>query len=212
MKITHLAPSDYTRSPWKNGGGVTIDITDERLPGSVQGSWQGVVWRLGRTTIKASAPFSDLSGFDRCQVVIAGSGLVLDTPAGEIDLRQPFIPVHYAGEAPISSRLENGPVEVVNLIADRTLAAIRLDVLRPGATIDLPDDTCVIYAPASAAVLRLGTQHHALEADHAIKLERSPYRAETADAADGTDGMMHCDVGVLLVASIRLRQSGPSPS
>ena len=60
--------------------------------------------------------FSDLSGFDREQVLVCGQGLVLETPSGEIDVRQPFKPVRFAGETGIVSRLEAGPVEVVNLL------------------------------------------------------------------------------------------------
>jgi uncharacterized protein len=209
MNITHLTPASYTRSPWKNGGGVTVDIAEERLPGSVPGSWEGLVWRLGQTTISTPAPFSDLGGFDRCQVVIAGSGLVLDTPLGEIDLRQPFVPVHYPGEAPISSRLENGPVEVVNLIADRRLVAIRLDILRPGMAMSLPDGACVIHAPHAGAVLRLGPQRHAIAADHALRLGHDMPEGAADGARQAPDHVMHCDEGLLLVASIRPRHIQP---
>ena len=66
----------------------------------------GDVWRFSRTPITVAGPFSDYTGFDRLQVLVAGSGLVLQTPAGEIDVRQPFRPVRFAGETPIVSRLE----------------------------------------------------------------------------------------------------------
>ena len=211
MLITHIGPSSYTRSPWKNGGGVTIDMAEERLPGSRPGSWEGLIWRLGRTTISVPAPFSDLAGFDRCQVVIAGSGLVLDTPLGEIDLRQPFVPVRYPGEAPISSRLENGPVEVINLIADRRLVTIRLDILRPGMAINVPDGVCVIHVPHAGAVLRLGSQHHAIEADHAIRLDH-PAPDHDIRMSEIHHDTIHCDEGVLLLASILTRQVQPTPS
>jgi uncharacterized protein len=190
MRITHLAPSAYTRSPWKNGGGVTVDMAEERLPGSLPGSWEGLIWRLGRTTISVPAPFSDLAGFERCQVVIGGSGLVLDTPQGEVDLRQPFVTASYRGEAPISSRLENGPVEVVNLIADRTRAAIRLEVVRAGTGFALTGDVSVLHAP-KLSTLRISGELHTLAADHAIKL-------------DDPRGQITCETGSLLVASIRL--------
>ena len=51
---------------------------------------------------------------------------------GEIDVRAPFRPVRFAGETPIVSRLEAGPVEVVNLIGDRSRVALDLAVLGPG--------------------------------------------------------------------------------
>ena len=90
----------------------------------------GDVWRFGRTPITAPGPFSDYTGFDRLQVLVAGRGLVLQTPDGEIDVRAPFQPVRFAGETPIVSRLEAGPVEVVNLIGERAGSAI--DLARAG--------------------------------------------------------------------------------
>ena len=125
-RITALDPSGYRRTPWKNGGGVAIDIAGAMRPGSEAAGWNGTLWRFGRTTIETGAPFSDLTGFDRLQMVVAGRGLVLQTPAGEIDLREPFVPVRFQGETAIVSRLEAGPVDVVNLIADRSYAAIEL--------------------------------------------------------------------------------------
>ena len=79
LRIEPLDPSDYRHTPWKNGGGVTVDIvlvTDK----------DAEVWRFGRTPIVQPGPFSDYSGFDRVQVLVAGSGLVLKTPEGEIDV------------------------------------------------------------------------------------------------------------------------------
>ena len=87
IQLTALDPAGYRHMPWKNGGGVTTDFADFTLPGFAPGSWEGLVWRFGRTAIVAPGPFSDLSGYDRHQVLVSGSGLVLETPAGEIDVR-----------------------------------------------------------------------------------------------------------------------------
>src|SRR5581483_3153358 len=122
--ITTLDPAGYRKTPWKNGGGVTVDIAE-----------QGDAWRFGRTPITTPGPFSDYTGFDRAQVLVAGRGLVLQTPDGEIDVRAPFMPVAFAGETPIVSCLEAGPVEVVNLIGNRATVRIDLQVLRAGAAL-----------------------------------------------------------------------------
>ena len=124
--ITLLAPSQYRRMPWKNGGGTATDVATDRATG-------GEVWRFGRTAIPVPGPFSDYTGYDRVQVVIGGHGLVLDGPDGEIDLRTPFKVVRYKGELPLVSRLEAGPVEVVNLIADRAQFKVDLRVLVEGS-------------------------------------------------------------------------------
>src|SRR5882757_9155297 len=132
--ITRLDPASYRRTPWKNGGGITIDIAEAYREGVAPGGWEGMVWRFGRTAITTPGPFSDLSGCDRVQAVVAGQGLVLVAPDHEIDVRRPFVPVRFAGETPIVSRLEAGAVEVVNLIGDRSIVRIDLSVLEAGET------------------------------------------------------------------------------
>jgi uncharacterized protein len=163
--VTPLDPSHYRRTPWKNGGGVTVDIALDNDTG-------GDVWRFSRTPITAAGPFSDYTGFDRLQVLVAGSGLVLQTPAGEIDVRQPFRPVRFAGETPIVSRLESGPVEVVNLMGDRSRVGIDLAVLEAGQTRDLGPALHIAYCPGGRARLRIDDETYDLGADGGLKIER----------------------------------------
>ena len=147
----HRAPQPYRRTPWKNGGGVTVDIAEAYRDGATPGTWEGVIWRFGRTAITVPGPFSDLSGYDRVQSVVAGQGLVLETPDGEIDVRMPFGPVRFAGETPIVSRLEAGPVEVVNLIGDRSAVRLDLKVLIAGQQIGLSPGIHFVYCPGGAS-------------------------------------------------------------
>ena len=158
--ITLLDPSQYRRSPWKNGGGVTVDIAE-----------QGETWRFGRTPIVAAGPFSDYAGFDRVQVLVGGRGLVLQTPDGEIDVRTPFKPVRFAGETKIVSRLEAGPVEVVNLIGDRSAVRLDLKVLMVGQQIGLSPGIHFAYCPGGATDLACQGKNYALGADHALRIE-----------------------------------------
>src|SRR6266436_1004203 len=153
--ITRLDPAQYRRTPWKNGGGTTIDIAR-----------QDDVWRFGRTPITAPGPFSDYTGFDRLQVLVAGRGLVLETPTGEIDVRAPFRPVRFAGETPIKSRLEAGPVEVVNLIGARSAVRIALEVLKRDVLQAAEPGTHIAYAADGAAALEIDGKGHRLAPDH----------------------------------------------
>jgi environmental stress-induced protein Ves len=181
--ITLLEPGQYRRTPWRNGGGVTVDIavvTDEA----------GDVWRFGRTPIVASGPFSDYRGFDRVQVLVAGSGLVLQTPDGEIDVREPFRPVRFAGETPIVSRLESGPVEVVNLIGRRAKVRIDIGVLDEDHAFHLGPGTHVVYNSLGESALEVDGARHVLAADHGLRID-----AAEATALAGRSGC-------LLVASI----------
>lgn len=170
-RVTGLPASGFRRTPWKNGGGVSTDIADCYRPDATPGSWNGVIWRLGRTQIVAPGPFSDLAGYERLQVVIAGRGLVLVTHEGEIDLREPLRPVRYDGGTPIVTRLEQGPVEVVNLIADRALCEIALDVPEPGEPVELRPGLHLVYAPDGTVSGVADAQSFTIEAGDALQIE-----------------------------------------
>jgi uncharacterized protein len=163
--ITPLDPDHYVRTPWKNGGGVTTDI-----------AFDGDVWRFSRTPITVAGPFSDYTGFDRLQVVVAGRGLVLQTPTGEIDVRQPFRPVRFAGATPIVSRLEAGPVEVVNLLGDRSRVSVDLAVLEAGRKRDLGLGLHIAYCPGGRARLRIDNETYDLDADGGLRIEENKER------------------------------------
>ena len=136
-----------------------------------------------------AGPFSDYTGFDRLQVLVAGAGLVLQTPSGEIDMREPFRPARFAGETPIVSRLEAGPVEVVNLMGDRSRVHIDLAVLEEGGTRRLGAGVHIAYCPAGRAILRLDDKEHLLQADGGLRIE-------------DIDGLASCSAGPIVVGSV----------
>ena len=190
-RVVVLDPAAYRRTPWKNGGGVTIDIADAYRPCAVPGAWEGMIWRFGRTGFGGPrAPFSDLGGHDRIFAVVVGRGVVLETPDGEIDVRAPFHPVRFCGETPVTARLEAGPVEVVNLIGDRSAVALDLTFLEPGGARSVGAGCHVVYAPTGPASVVVAHQRLALPIDHAIRIE----------AAD--DAALRCEAGRVVVASI----------
>lgn len=158
--ITLLDPAGYLRTPWKNGGGTTVDI-----------AFSGDAWRFGRTPIVQPGPFSDYTGYDRVQVLVSGSGLVLETPQGEIDVRQPFRPVRFRGETKIVSRLEAGPVEVVNLIGARALVKVDIAILDEDRTLILQPGTHIAYSPHGDATVAVQGAERKLASDYALRLD-----------------------------------------
>lgn len=171
IEATPLDPAGYRHMPWKNGGGVTIDIAVAMLPGFAPGGWEGIVWRFSRTAIVTPAAFSDLSGFDRQLVLVDGQGLVLESPAGEIDVRKPFRPVRFAGETSIVSRLEAGPVEVVNLLGDRSRVSIDLFCLSDGATHTCPAGVHIIHAATAGCELSIDGKPCQIAAGHSLRID-----------------------------------------
>ena len=170
MFVTRLDPTTYRRTPWKNGGGMTVDIADAYRADAVPGDWSAMLWRLGRTEIVATGPFSDLFGYDRILTVIGGRGLTLRIEGGAaLDVREPFRPVRFRGEDRITSQLEAGPVAVLNLIGDRR-HAIDVAVLGGVAGRSLGAAINIIYAPAESTVV-LGAERYRLAADAALRLD-----------------------------------------
>ncbi len=168
--ITRLDPKAYRRTPWKNGGGVTVDVADDYAAGVAPGSWSGMLWRLGHTRIVTPAPFSDLTGCDRILTVIGGRGLVLRIEDGaELDVREPFRPVRFRGEDRIVSRLEAGPVAVLNLLADRAKYRIDVAILTGGATAACDAAVNVVYALDNSEVT-VG-ERYSLHADEALRID-----------------------------------------
>jgi environmental stress-induced protein Ves len=172
--ITLLEPARYRRTPWKNGGGTTIDIAE-----------QDDVWRFGRTPITQPGKFSDYTGFDRLQVLVSGRGLVLKMPIGQIDVREPFKPVRFRGETPIIARLEAGPVEVVNLIGKRSAVAIEMVVVAAGMSVPLSKGVHLAYAAAGAAKV----DGRDVPADHCLRIEDGP-------------AMLACEAGRIVLGSV----------
>lgn len=166
-EIEVLDPAGYSRVPWKNGGGISVEIARE---GGVGWADHGLAWTYGRTSIVAAGPFSDLSGFERLQVVIKGTGLVLVSPSGEIDLRTPFRPQRYDGGLPIVTRLENGAVEVANLIADRRRFRIDMHVIAPGAALSCRPGWHIVHAADAAATVEFSGETYSVLEDHAVRL------------------------------------------
>lgn len=167
-----LDPAAYRRTPWKNGGGITIDIADAYAPGAQPGGWSGMLWRLGRTQIVEPGPFSDLTGYDRILTVIGGRGLVLEIAGGEaLDVREPFRPVRFTGEDRITSRLEAGPVAVFNLMSDRQ-HAIDVTIMSGQGTRKLGAAINIVYAIEDSKVV-LGGQAFVLKADEALRSDEA---------------------------------------
>jgi environmental stress-induced protein Ves len=191
--LTLLDPVQYRRTPWKNGGGVTIDIALANRAGAAPGDWAGMLWRFGRTRIGQHGPFSDLSGYERLLAVIEGDGLLLHVHGGDtLDVRRPFTPVRFDGAWPIESELTHGPVGVLNLMADRTRFSIDMTFLEPGKATTARAGNVLVLG-LSAARLSIGDRTVDLPAEWSCSMQP----AAAVDIA--------CREGRIAVASIAPR-------
>ena len=171
MKTTLLKSEDYTRSPWKNGGGIFTDIADAHRAGSPAKDWDSLLWRFASTPIVAPGPFSYMPGIDRLQMVVGGRGLVLKSPTQDFDEREPFTTVRFTGETEIVTALEAGPVEVVNLMARRGAAEIELLALREPGDRPLSAGTHLVYAVSGECSIRLNSEDIVIPDGSTLKVE-----------------------------------------
>lgn len=192
LDIEPLAPAGHRRIPWKNGRGELLIIDQE---GGGTGPDMSLAWHFGRTAIVEEGPFSDYTGYERLQVVIKGAGLLLLAPDHEIDLRIPMRPRRYDGGLPIRTRLENGRVEVVNLIADRARFDIDLRVADRGTEVVCEPGRHVVYAPVDGADVEIGSRAYTLMEDHALRVR------------NGTTAHLQVKAGRVLVGSIHPNRS-----
>lgn len=192
MKTTLLKSEDYTRSPWKNGGGIFTDIAGAWRADAAPKDWSSLLWRFASTPIVAPGPFSHMPGIDRLQMVVSGRGLVLKSPTQDFDEREPFTPVRFTGELAIMTELEAGPVEVVNLMARRGAAEIDLLALREPGDRSLSAGTHLVYAPQGDCRLRLDGEDLIIPGHGTLRIELT--------AASGLTLVS----GLAVLASIRL--------
>ncbi|PKP74370.1 MAG: hypothetical protein CVT84_08715 [Alphaproteobacteria bacterium HGW-Alphaproteobacteria-6] len=128
MRIT--PPDAFLRQPWRNGGGTTHEIAREE-------DAAGLLWRLSVAEVGSAGPFSAFPGLDRILTVIAGAGLILDTPEGRLHA-MPFVPLGFRGDLPVDCRLIDGAVRDFNVIHDPGRIRAAVTVVRPGATLACP--------------------------------------------------------------------------
>jgi hypothetical protein len=110
-----LTPADYRRMPWKNGGGVTVEIAAH----PAQAALDAFDWRVSVADVAADGPFSRFPGVDRILLLLAGTGLHLAGAGHDVDLRAPYEPYAFSGDDAVEGRLVDGPVRDFNLMLRR---------------------------------------------------------------------------------------------
>ncbi|MGW7414262.1 HutD/Ves family protein [Streptomyces sp. NPDC054863] len=111
-----LRAADRTAVPWKNGGGITREITG--FPAGASAA--GFEWRVSLAEVAADGPFSAFPDVDRILTMVEGMGMALTLNGTEprlVDTRH--VPQHFPGDVPTDCRLLDGPVVNLNLMYRR---------------------------------------------------------------------------------------------
>ncbi|NML34819.1 HutD/Ves family protein [Paraburkholderia antibiotica] len=164
--VTLIRGADLVAAPWKNGGGVTREVT--ALPSTFSSNDGGkgaapgdFVWRVSVADVAQAGPFSRFDGVDRTLVLLSGGGMLLDeldgaSVVGTHALRQPLDVARFAGETRIDARLVDGATRDFNLMVRRDVAQGELDVWRadvPTRTLD--GDVALLFCASGEVTLTL---------------------------------------------------------
>ncbi len=127
--------------PWANAGGTTRELLRA----------DDDAWRLSLADVDTDGPFSTFPGRHRLLTVVDGPVLRLVVDGGE-SLVEPRRPFAFDGDAEVVASVPEGPVRVLNVIADRTVEAF-VTVLELGRTSSLPlaDDQAALVLQGRAS-------------------------------------------------------------
>jgi uncharacterized protein len=129
----HLRRENYHSMPWRNGGGMTLEIAREPPEGSE------FLWRLSVATVTGSGPFSNFTGYRRSVTLIAGAGFRLDT-GGEhpVVLNSVGATASFSGAASTRCALINGVCSDLSLMIREPGAIISVIRIHGAATRAVP--------------------------------------------------------------------------
>lgn len=115
MKIVRA--SEYKTMPWKNGGGVTVEIAIHP-PGASVNAFD---WRISMATVAQDGPFSSFPGIDRTLAIIKGNGMALAIAGHEpVPLTTKSTPLPFAADVPVDATLMDGAIVDLNVMTRRS--------------------------------------------------------------------------------------------
>ncbi len=110
MYYRHFPASEFTRMPWKNGGGLSHEIF--RFP-ETGDQW---LWRISLAEVASDGAFSIFPGCMRHLTLLSGEGMRLDFADRSAELLPPYSSVIFSGEEALSAYLIDGATTDFNAI------------------------------------------------------------------------------------------------
>lgn len=183
MPIRLIAPDQFRRMPWKNGGGETIEII-AHPEGADLASF---AWRISMARVATDGPFSMFEGVDRTLSVIDGTALelVFEREAVSLDLTSP--PYRFAGDIPVTGRLPAGPIVDLNVMTRRTACRHQARRLSAGNSARTTGMTCLVLAHRGDARLSMDGTDIAVPEGHAALVTEAP----SAEAVAAPAGILY---------------------
>lgn len=143
--------------PWKNGGGVTVEIAIHPANASVD----NFDWRISTATVADDGPFSVFADVDRTLSVLEGDGIVLDVEGVKNTLTRDTAPFSFAADASSGAYLINGPIIDLNVMTRRGKFSHRVEHIST-------NDATMVEAESGTLLVFCTEGEFELKSDHKI--------------------------------------------
>ena len=191
-----VAPDQYRRMAWKNGGGLTEEIATHPDDSALD----AFDWRVSIATVGRDGPFSRFPGVDRTITLIEGAGMRLCGTSRDALLRTPFEPYAFDGDDAVACTLLSGPIRDFNAMFRRERARGYVTVVRRSAIVDAADFRLAFAAVGTHECAIDGAPPIRLAPLHTLVVERRPREADAPLAIRPLDA-----TGVALAVRIECR-------
>ncbi len=151
--VTVVRSATVAPQPWANGGGTTRELLCAN----------DGAWRVSLADVDREGPFSAFPDSTRLLTVVDGTVLALVVNGVEqvVEPRRPFA---FDGAAKVTASIPEGPVRVLNVIADPSVVQPFVTVLELGRGSGLPlaGDQAALVLQGSAQVEAAGASAYDL--------------------------------------------------
>jgi hypothetical protein len=127
LAITPLPRERQRVAPWRNGGGTTREIAIDPPGADAARAFRR---RISVARVGQDGAFSRFPGVDRSLWLLSGSGVELDVAGDRVRIDRVLQRFDFAGEVAIAARLLDGPIEDLNVMADRSAVAAQAEIVR----------------------------------------------------------------------------------
>lgn len=170
--------SDYLRTPWKNGGGETLQVAVSPDGATID----NFDWRISLSAVTRDGAFSHFSGVDRTLCLLEGDRIDLVVDGRSVQVAAPDGAHRFRGEAECFARLPAGPIVDLNVMTRRTAHDHRVRRVGEGARLGRAGGHACWFVAATDSSAVSGPQSVVAAARDALCLDPG----ETADLVKGS--------------------------
>jgi environmental stress-induced protein Ves len=168
--IRLLRAADRVAVPWKNGGGITREVT----VWPAGSSFDTFDWRVSIAQVREAGPFSRFENIDRTMAILQGR-LALRFADRTVELDANGEPFSFAGDVSCDGLPVDGPVTDLNVMVRRGRAVARVGRF---ATVDDAAAPRTLVLATALTRVRLADEEQVLGPLDAALVSASRFTAE----------------------------------